>query len=352
MSIKALLSLLGGFLLALYASNASAATPAKRLFGAKTLPAVMKPQVHGFYSNGCMQGAVALPTDGPYWQAMRLSRQRRWGHPDLIKTVVRLSEDARKVGWNGLLVGDISQARGGPMLTGHRSHQLGLDVDIWLNPMPKGERYTYHQRETISAQSMLAHNSKGRINQNKISRRFTQATHGLIKTAASYPKVERVLVHPTIKRELCRRATGDRRWLYKVRPFWGHHYHMHVRMGCPADSPNCRSQKPTKADDGCGAELDYWHRVMNPKPVKKKATKKKPKKVVKAKPRRQLRLADLPDACRAVLNAQAPDTIEQVTLQVPGAHSIFVPEKPIEASLDAGGGGLSTLTVPTFRPAR
>src|SRR6516165_2279694 len=37
--------------------------------------------------------------------------------------------------WRGLLVGDISQPRGGPMITGHDSHQVGLDADIWLTPM-------------------------------------------------------------------------------------------------------------------------------------------------------------------------------------------------------------------------
>ncbi len=329
---------------------AQAAQPAKKLFGGKKLPAVMKPQVHGFYSKGCVQGAVALPTDGPNWQAMRLSRNRRWGHPDLIRLVVRLSQDAKKVGWNGLLVGDISQARGGPMLTGHASHQLGLDADIWLNPMPN-RRYTYRERERTSAKSMLATKSNGRINPNKISRRFTRATHRLIKTAASYRGVERILVHPTIKRELCRRATGDRRWLYKVRPYWGHHYHMHVRMSCPADSPNCRPQRKPAANDGCGKELANWHKLLNPKKVKRKPGAKKPKPV-KRKKKRQLRLADLPNACRAVLNAAAPASAQAATLNVAGAKSIFVPDKPIELSLDAGGGGSPDVPVPKFRPVR
>jgi murein endopeptidase len=30
----------------------------------------------------------------------------------------------------GLLIGDMSQPRDGPMLYGHSSHQIGLDVDI------------------------------------------------------------------------------------------------------------------------------------------------------------------------------------------------------------------------------
>ena len=114
------------------ASIAKDKTPAKELFGAVKLPALTEPASAGFYSKGCLSGGVAIPVDGPAWQVMRLSRNRNWGHPDLIKVLERLAVDGQKVGWNGLLVGDISQPRGGPMLTGHASHQIGLDADVWL----------------------------------------------------------------------------------------------------------------------------------------------------------------------------------------------------------------------------
>src|SRR5262245_17274203 len=124
--------------------------PAKQMFGAQTLPALGAPQSDGYYAKGCLAGGVALPEDGPTWQVMRLSRNRRWGHPHMIGLLEKLSRDAyAKAGWNGLLVGDISQPRGGPMLTGHASHQVGLDADIWLTPMPK-RRFTAEQRETVA----------------------------------------------------------------------------------------------------------------------------------------------------------------------------------------------------------
>ncbi|MEM9574309.1 MAG: penicillin-insensitive murein endopeptidase, partial [Pseudomonadota bacterium] len=116
--------------------NNAQAQAAKELFGKTALPSLGAAQVHGFYSKGCVTGAVAMPTDGPTWQAMRLERNRRWGHPDLIALVQKLSRDAVADGWPGLLVGDISQPRGGPMLSGHASHQVGLDADIWLTKMP------------------------------------------------------------------------------------------------------------------------------------------------------------------------------------------------------------------------
>ncbi|MGL4491162.1 MAG: penicillin-insensitive murein endopeptidase, partial [Rhizobiaceae bacterium] len=161
------------------------ATPAKELFGAVKLPAVTPPQAAGFYSKGCVSGAIAIPVDGPAWQVMRLSRNRRWGHPDLIKVVEKLAVDGQKVGWSGLLVGDISQPRGGPMLTGHASHQIGLDADIWLTPMPN-RRLTEDEREKLSATSMLK--GDGLYVDPDI---WTPGQAAILKTAASYPQVER-----------------------------------------------------------------------------------------------------------------------------------------------------------------
>ena len=72
-------------------------TPAKDLFGAVTMPAAMSPEVVGSYAKGCVAGAVALPVDGNAWQAMRLSRNRNWGHPNLVAFVERLARDARNL---------------------------------------------------------------------------------------------------------------------------------------------------------------------------------------------------------------------------------------------------------------
>src|SRR5258708_38555203 len=115
------------------------ANPAKELFGRKTAPAPLKSEVIGFYAKGCLAGARAMPINGPTWQVMRLSRNRNWGHPSLVQSIEHLSARGTKGGWPGLLVGDMSQPRGGPMITGHASHQVGLDADIWLRPMPDRE---------------------------------------------------------------------------------------------------------------------------------------------------------------------------------------------------------------------
>ncbi len=265
--------------------------PAKKLFGAKPRPAALAPRSFGSYARGCLAGGAMLPVDGPAWQAMRLSRNRNWGHPRLVRLVERLAKESQaKDGWPGLLVGDLAQPRGGPMLTGHRSHQIGLDADIWLMPMPD-RRLTRREREKISAVSAL----KTKF---EVDPKVWQPGHvTLLKRAASYPEVARIFVHPAIKKAVCRAAGDDRRWLSKIRPWWGHHYHFHVRIKCPPGSSGCVNQKPPPTGDGCGKPLQEWFAMFRRPPPKKP---KKPKKPVK---RRELRLAQLPAACRTVLAA-------------------------------------------------
>jgi penicillin-insensitive murein endopeptidase len=264
------------------------ALPAKQLFGRKPMPAPLEARAIGFYAKGCLAGAMALPINGRTWQVMRLSRNRMWGHPNLIRLLERLSEKGPKVGWPGLLVGDLAQARGGPMLTGHASHQVGLDADVWLTPMPPRE-LTRVEREEMSATNVVADHKK-----DVDPKVWTPAHAGIIKAAAREPEVERIFVNAAIKKALCREAGNDRAWLPKVRPMWGHNYHFHIRMRCPAGSPDCKPQEPPGNGDGCGAELDWWFRdaILNPPPPKEPP-----------KPRPPIRMADLPPACRQVLMA-------------------------------------------------
>ena len=271
-------------------------TPAKELFGAAKTPAAMAARSIGFYAKGCLAGGTALPIDGPAWQAMRLSRNRNWGHPELIALVEKLATEAKAHdGWPGLLVGDISQPRGGPMLTGHASHQVGLDADVWLTPMPS-RRLTEKEREELSATSMLA---ADRVSVNPEV--WTDAHVRLLKRVASYKQVERVLVHPAIKKAICTSAAAkepDHAWLNKIRPIWGHYYHFHIRIACPKGSTNCEAQPPLPADDGCGKELTNWLALVKPKP--KPPTP--PETVAKPVPGKPgLTLDQLPAECRAVL---------------------------------------------------
>lgn len=266
--------------------------PAKELFGAAKVAAPLAARAIGSYAKGCLAGAAPLAVDGPAWQAMRLSRNRNWGHPRLVALIERFAGEVKAHdGWNGLLVGDISQPRGGPMLSGHASHQLGLDADIWLTPMPD-RRFTHQEREDLSATSMLA--DKVTIDP-KI---WTPQHVNIIKRAASYGQVERIFVHPAIKKALCVAVGTGSSWLRKVRPMWGHHYHFHIRISCPAGSAGCKPQGAPSSDDGCGKELDGWFKRLSAPPPK---TPAKP-----ARPKPPIMLEQLPKDCRIVLNSGAP----------------------------------------------
>ncbi len=138
------------------ADPANPRLPAKEVFGRALTPLEAQARSIGFYSRGCLAGAKALPVDGESWQVVRLSRNRMWGNPAMIAFLERFSRKAKAEGvWNGILVGDISQPRGGPMLTGHASHQIGLDADVWLTPMPD-RTLSREERETMSAVDMVS----------------------------------------------------------------------------------------------------------------------------------------------------------------------------------------------------
>ena len=269
--------------------------PAKKLFGHEKTPADLKARAIGNYSRGCLSGAQALPVNGEAWQVMRTSRNRNWGTPALLNVIERLAKDAKQNdGWNGLMVGDISQPRGGPMLTGHASHQIGLDADIWFTPKPDHELSAKERENMVPLEMVKDHQTLNTDN-------WSESRAKLIKTAASYPEVARIFVHPPIKAELCRWAAKDKdkSWLAKVRPLYGHTFHFHVRINCPAGMKNCENQWVPNPKDGtgCGQELTYW---MSGRPFQK------PKPNPNAPPYKApppLTLSGLPAECRAVVAA-------------------------------------------------
>ena len=272
--------------------------PAKQLFGAVQLPSIGRAVAIGHYHRGCLAAGVELPINGPNWQVMRVSRNRNWGHPTLIHFLEKFAPAAAKAtGWNGILVGDLAQPRGGPSPSDHASHQNGLDVDIWFMPMPD-RVLTKEERDTISAINLVSDDWKS-LNPET----WTPQHVAFIKTAAQQPGVQRVLVNAAIKKELCRlEAKKPHAWMAKVRPWYGHHDHIHVRLFCPAGSPKCQAQEPVKDEDGCGAkELDAW---FSDKRLKPQISKPPPP----TKPPKPMMLADLPPACRAVLEAPAKNT--------------------------------------------
>lgn len=284
--------------------------PAKKLFGSVKVAAPLSPQSHGGYAKGCLAGGKALPIDGPAWKAMRLSRNRNWAHPNLVALLERFATEMKtEDNWPGLLIGDLSQPRGGPMLTGHASHQVGLDADIWFRPMPDTP-LPVEARETF--EPLLLAPDKGT---EVIAANWNDGFVKLVKRAATYPEVERIFLHPAIKKKLCTAAGTDRAWLGKVRPMWLHNYHFHIRIGCPPGSPHCETQKAVTGEDGCGKEVDDWIALVS-RPPKPPVPGAKP--VPPPPPKPELTVADLPAGCREVLSAEPGGKAVPVVTTAPG----------------------------------
>jgi penicillin-insensitive murein DD-endopeptidase len=257
-------------------------------WGSALTPSLGSARIIGGPANGCLAGAAMLPPDGVGYQVIRLSRHRNYSHPATINFIERLGRVEQAAGLPPFYVGDLSQPRGGPMAFGHGSHENGTDVDVWFNldakpVLPAGAR------EEVELPSMVLAD-KSAID----PQRFGERQVRLLRLAAGDPRVDRIFVHPTIKRAMCDGiggvALGDRAWLHKIRPWFGHDEHFHVRLSCPADQPLCVGQAPVPPGDGCDAVLDSWLRPPPGPPT------------IPAKPRPPK--PPLPAACQAVLSAR------------------------------------------------
>lgn len=238
-------------LLAALGSSAASAPPPgnpwKDVLGPTRGPA----EIIGFYTAGCLRGALPLQPSGYGYQTMRPSRKRFFGHPTLITFVEKLAIQTAWKGFGTLLIGDLAQPRGGPTLSSHESHQVGLDADIWFWRPPQGKFLTPEDRETLEAPSMLTPDLD-RLNQN-----WDEEKVARLRTVSENASVQRIFVNPVIKKEICRLHRGEV-WLSKLRPWFGHDDHFHVRLKCPSGEKKCQAQDPPPLGDGCDETLEEW----------------------------------------------------------------------------------------------
>lgn len=205
----------------------------------------------GGYTAGCLAAGVALPQIGSGFQILRPKEKRFYAHPIMRQYVYDLARQAQKMGLPDILVGDIAMSRGGPFPTGHRSHQTGLDADFWFRFAT--QRLSTQQRNSIEPTNMVD------FDKNVVNESFGPMQMTLLKLAAQDPRVERIFVNPPIKLAMCDKfSQGNHAWLGKLRPWFGHSAHFHVRLHCPIGSKDCESQAPVPAGTGCGEELHSW----------------------------------------------------------------------------------------------
>lgn len=257
------------------------AAPPRRAWPSLRSPSGGPARVIGRYGGACISGALPLPLEGAGYQAVDLSRRRYYGHPVLIEFIGDLGRSVAAHRLGTMLVGDMAQPRGGPMSSGHVSHQGGLDVDVWFRldvpALPRAERDGIPQPTVVDPGS-------GRPD----PARWTGQHAELVRLAALDPRVSRVFVGAAIKRDLCARAWPDRSFLRSVRPWPGHDDHLHARLRCPTGSPDCISEPPPPQGEGCSAaELAPWF-------ARERAAGRRPPPI----PNRVL-----PSACDALLSA-------------------------------------------------
>ncbi|ARU94745.1 penicillin-insensitive murein endopeptidase [Tatumella citrea] len=240
-------------LMLLLNAGAMAATPWQQI----QKPVSGPPQSIGSFANGCIIGAQSLPLNADNYQVMRQDQRRYFGHPELIQFIQRFSARVAQQRLGEVLIGDMGMAAGGRFSGGHASHQTGLDVDIWLQ-LPKS-RWTAQQLLHPQPLDLVSADGK-----QVVVRHWTPAVAQMIKLAAEDPQVTRIFVNPAIKQQLCLQAGNDRNWLNKVRPWFAHRAHMHVRLRCPPGSSECQDQPPPPPGDGCGAELQSWFQPAKP----------------------------------------------------------------------------------------
>ena len=241
------------------------------------------PRIVSGPGGGCIAGAVQLPPDGPGYQTIRASQSWFWGHPDTIAALRTLGLRAQAAGLPTLYMNDISRPHGGPMPGIHASHQIGLDADVWLDVLPK-PALSLAARDKAEVASLVTPDGRG-----VDALRWSPAHVTLIRLATGLPGVDRVLVNPAIKQQLCQTPMTDRGWLRLVRSWYGHNAHMHIHFRCPPNQPECHDQAPPPPGDGCDASLAWWFEQLDapPKPV--------------APPRPPV---PLPAACTAILDGQ------------------------------------------------
>jgi penicillin-insensitive murein endopeptidase len=235
----------------------------------------------GGAANGCIAGADMLPATGEGYVNIRRSRNRYYGHPNTVALIEELGTAQARRSDRLIMVGDLSQPRGGLMSSSHRSHQNGLDADIWFRLATSAGSAERDHPEEHDPRSMVAADGFS------LSADWGEEQRLLLKSAAENPRVERIFVNAAIKRGLCQSERGDRAWLHKLRPWWGHDAHFHVRIACPKGSPDCEPQAPIPAGDGCGKELAWWFTPEARTPAKKSGKPKAP--------------PPMPQACRALL---------------------------------------------------
>ena len=242
----------------------------------------------GFYTHGCLAGGVALPINGKTWQVMRLSRNRNWGHPDLVAFLERLAAKVPKV--------RLARA------AGRRHGAAARRADAHRPRQPSGRARCRHLAHADAEDAADARGARGDVGDQR-GRRGQEGRRSEDLDAGPFRADQGGGRGPEGRAHL--RQCGDQegavprgrqgpRLAAQGAPVVGAQLSFPCPHRLPGRQPGCKAQDPAGETEGCGKELDCWFSpgVLNPPPPKEPP-----------KPRPPLTMADLPAACRQVLLA-------------------------------------------------
>lgn len=232
-------------------------------------------RIYGSTSAGCIEGTQELNDAFEDFQIQRWAPNRNYAHPLMMQYLADLRHRTKDLGLPPLLIGDLSRYLGGSYgpRSNHASHNTGIDVDLPFDfALPRKTESELNSPKDVYI-----------VKGSKVQPSFTKSIELYIKSAASDPRVDRIFVAPMIKKRMCNvyQDEANNGFLQKLRPWFGHQAHMHVRLKCPFDSPDCISQAPIPQGNGCGYELESW--FLPPPPNTNKAKAKKKERVLPQK---------------------------------------------------------------------
>ncbi len=222
----------------------------------KPLPGVS--QSIGRPNGGCLIGAQELDLSGNTWELMRPQKRRNFAHPELIEILKQLgahiqSKSVTKT--EKLLIGDLSQAAGGPLPFGDSSHQTGLDAEIWWMRL---SHFPYvldkENREKLEAKSILHADGLS------LNSYWDVLTQEMLLWLASRGEVQAVYVNAAIKKKLCLEMSfhpGHN----KIFADFGHEKSFRLRLLCPENSKYCTNLWEDASANSCNDDdLEQWFR--------------------------------------------------------------------------------------------
>lgn len=237
---------LGIFFIKPYSANATDVYSWMRV----TAPTTGRSESIGGYAAGCLRGGKALESQGAGFQIMNPDRNHRFGNESLLRFLRELGAELKLKENESISIGDLALPRGGPSLDAHASHQSGLDVDIWYKSREVLE--SAKNTDPFRPESLVVFPDRI-VNREKFGEREIE----LLKRVAGKSEVDRIFVNYAIKQELCtKRPNAD--WLKKVRPWYSHDAHFHVRLKCPALDTQCKPMSDLPEGNGCDASLRAW----------------------------------------------------------------------------------------------